>query len=154
MHTKYKLIIWHALIVILAMIFWTYSAGVINQSADSFSIGPKSVVYLVIFTSVIALGFALFQVRWLVLSFSGAIGIPFVLAMSGELIWTGAMLFILLLLYSWSTTVRELRERSKVNMREVLRRGLSGIMLATLIAVSFAAYDSPIAGELERTRRS
>ncbi len=135
------------------MVFWTYIAGIIGQSVESFEIGPESIIYLLVFTSVVALGFALFKARWLVLSFSAAIGVPFLLAMSGELIWTGAALFVLLLLYSWSSTVRELKERSKVNIRAVLRRGMTGVMLATLLAVSFAAYESPIADELERTER-
>lgn len=153
MPTKYKLIIWHALIVLLALAFWTYVAGVINQSAEDFEVGLESILYLLVFTSIIGLGFALFRDRWLVLSFSAAVGVPYLLALSGELIWTGAAAIVLLFLYSWSATVKELKERSKVNIMAVLRRGLGGVMLAVLIAVSFAAYHSPIAEELERTER-
>lgn len=148
-----KLIVWHAVIVLLALVFWTYVAGVISQPSDSFEIGPEGIIYLVVFTAVIALGLALFQKRWLILSFSAAIGIPYVLALPGYLSMTAVAFMVLLLLYSWSAAVREEKERSRVNIRAILRRSLSGVMLAILLAISFAAYDSPIAEELKKTER-
>lgn len=153
MPTKYKLIIWHVLIVLLALVFWTYMAELIARSSDSLTIEPEGVIFLLALTSVVALGFALFQKRWLVLSFTAAMGLPYVLALPGYLSWAGIAAMVLLLFYSRSATVRELRERSKVNIRAVLGRSLTGAMLAVFVAISFAAYTSPIAEELERSER-
>lgn len=153
MPTKYKLIIWHTLIVLLALVFWTYTASVISRSSNSLDLEPEGVIYLLVFASMVALGFALFQKKWLVLSFSGAIGVPYLLALPGYLAGAGIAFMLLFLLYSWSATVRELKERSKVNIGEVLKRSLSGVILAIFIAVSFAAYESPLAAELEKTQR-
>ena len=153
MPTKYKLTVWHVLIVLLALVFWTYTAGVISHSSDSFDLDPEGIIYLLMFASVIALGFALFQKKWLILSFSAAIGVPYLLALPGYWAGAGIAFMLLFLLYSWSATVRELKERSKVNIGEVLKRSLGGVILAIFIAVSFAAYESPLAAELEKTQR-
>ncbi|MEX2090779.1 MAG: hypothetical protein WD989_01440 [Candidatus Paceibacterota bacterium] len=153
MPTKYKLIIWHVLIVLLALVFWTYAAGVIAQPSDSFELGPESIVYLVVFASVIALGLALFRERWLVLSFTAVAGAPYLLVSPSYVTLGGLAFMVLFMFFSWSVTVSELRERSKVNIRAVLRRSLTAIILALFVAISFLAYGSPIATGMEKNER-
>lgn len=153
MTTKHKLIIWHALVVLLALVFWTYVAGIINQPADSFELGLESIVYLVVFASAIALGLVMFPKKWIVLSFTASAGIPYLLAVPGYLVLNGVASMALLFFFAWFASQRELKERNKVNIRAILRRGLTGVILALLVAISFAAYESPIAAELEKSQR-
>jgi len=105
---------------------------------------PAGVVNFILLSSVIAIGLMLFRKKWHALSFGATHGFFYLL---------GVAILIGLLFFSRSQINSELNERFKVNSRAILRRGLMGVVLGIFVIISFAAYQSPLAKEIERSQK-
>ncbi len=151
MQNKYKLIIWHAIIAVLSWQFWRYISFLFDSSTPRFE--PAGILNFILLASFIALGLVLFkQKRW-ALSL-GAVNALFYLIYFGFnlLNLAGAALLIAFLFFSRMHINAEINERTKVNSRVILRRGLMGIVIGIFVLISFAAYQSPLAKEIESSK--
>lgn len=160
----YKFISWEAAIVILSVLFWRG----FNRLAGEFLVGAGSagsisffsgfsiniVVYFLILAVLICLGIMFFGRMWQVLLSWFLAGGVFLLSTgfsSFNLITVGA--FLLFLLYARLNIVSESKERTKINARIILNRGLTPIFLALLLMASLVIYQSPGVKNLERADR-
>jgi hypothetical protein len=151
--TKYKIIIWHLVIAGLAWGFWGYLDYVLNViTPDSFSFDfePWQVFNLIIQSSLIVLGLLLFiKKRWAV-SIASVVGLMYLLKFGLSYIsFLGIAIFILFALHSRKSTIEELQERTKVNSRIIIRRGVTMIILGLFVLISFATYQSPTVQSLK-----
>jgi len=151
MQSKYKLIIWHVVIAVLSWQFWRYISYLFESSTPSFE--PAGVLNFILLASFIALGLILFrQKRW-ALSL-GSVNALFYLIYFGfnPLNLLGVAILIAFLFFSRMHINAEINERTKVNSRVILRRGLMGIVIGIFVLISFAAYQSPLAKDIERSK--
>ncbi len=170
MQSKYKLTGWHALILILSWEFWRYLSYLFESSAPDFE--PAMVLNFILISSVTTLGLMLFtpneaararsvpllrtgfRKKWHALSFGAMHGIFYLVYFGfNPLNLLGVAILIGLLFVSRFQINSELNERFKVNPRAVLRRGLMGVVLGIFVLISFAAYQSPLAKEIERSQQ-
>ncbi len=151
----YKLIIWHAVILLLSWKFWGYVSYLLKNSKTlSFDFEPAAVANLVVILTLVGLGFVLFQSRWLILSL-GVVSNVFFLSYMGitKLNLIGMGLSFLLLLYAWNNIITEIKGRIRLSISTILKSGLTGIILATFILISFGAYQSTLAKDIEKSRK-
>src|SRR3989344_233571 len=152
MNKTHKLIIWHAVILVLSWEFWRYLSYLFESSTPDFE--PAGVVNFILLSSVIAIGLMLFRKKWHALSFGATHGFFYLVYFGfNPLNLLGVAILIGLLFFSRSQINSELNERFKVNSRAILRRGLMGVVLGIFVIISFAAYQSPLAKEIERSQK-
>ena len=152
MLSNYKLTGWHTLILVLSWEFWRYLSYLFESSTPDFE--PAGVVNFIILSSVLTIGLMLFRKKWHALSFGATHGFFFLIYFGfNPLNLLGAAILIGLLFFSRLQINSELNERFKVNSRVILRRGLMGVVLGIFVLISFAAYQSPLAKEIERSQK-
>ena len=152
MLSNYKLTGWHTLILVLSWEFWRYLSYLFESSTPDFE--PAGVVNFILLSSVIAIGLMLFRKKWHALSFGATHGFFYLVYFGfNPLNLLGVAILIGLLFFSRSQINSELNERFKVNSRAILRRGLMGVVLGIFVIISFAAYQSPLAKEIERSQK-
>lgn len=144
MPKHYKLIIWHAVVAVLAWRLWAYGRYVSFNATTGIDFEPAAVLNFVLLVSLMALGYALFQKKIWSVSVSGITGLLFM----GYFGFTwlnllGVGLFILLNLYAQANAINEITERNKINIRRSLNTGLFPVVMAFFLIISFAAYQSP-----------
>lgn len=138
-----KLIIWHAVVALVAFGLWLdvakwFQALTLNKSFVSYA-----VVMFAFLVSLVILGFILFEKKWLVLSFGVLAGLTFILNFGwSSLNFVGLLILLLVCLKSRSDVTVELFERTKINIQVILRRGVAPVILSLFILISFAAYQS------------
>lgn len=155
MPTLYKFISWEAAIVILSVLFWrgfSRLAGGFLSDAGNISFGSGDCfLYFLVLAVLICLGIMFFGKIWQVV-LSGALAGGVFLLLSGfsyfNLITAGAL--PLLLLYARFNISSESKERTKINARIILSRGLTPVFLALLLMASLVIYQSPGVKELEK----
>ncbi len=144
MSKYYKIIIWHAIVAVLAWRLWAYGRYVSFNATTGIDFEPVAVLNFVLLICMMVLGYALFQKKIWSMSVSGVVGLLF-LGYFG-FTWLnllGVGLFILLNLYARANAVNEITERNKVNIRRSLNNGLFPVVMALFLIISFAAYQSP-----------
>jgi len=152
MLSNYKLTGWHTLILVLSWEFWRYLSYLFESSTPDFE--PAGVVNFIILSSVLTIGLMLFRKKWHALSFGATHGFFFLIYFGfNPLNLLGVAILIGLLFFSRSQINSELNERFKVNSRAILRRGLMGVVVGIFVLISFAAYQSPLAKEIERSQK-
>ena len=139
-----KLIIWQAGVAVLAWRLWAYGRYVSFNAATGIDFEPAVVLNFVLLTTLMALGYALFQKKIWALSASGVTGLLF-LGYFGftSLNLLGLGLFILLNIYAQINAGNEITERNKINIRRSLNTGLFPVVMSFFLIISFAAYQSP-----------
>lgn len=161
MSILYKFIFWEAAIVTLSLLFWRgfsrlvggFLSGVGNTSFFS-GISGDYFLYFLVLAVLICLGIMFFGGIWQVLLSWFLVGGVFLLSVgfsSFNLITAGV--FLLFLLYARINIVSESKERTKINARIILNRGLTPIFLALLLMASLVIYQSPGVKNLERADR-
>ena len=151
MLSNYKLTGWHTLILVFSLEFLRYLSYLFESSTPDFE--PAGVVNFIILSSVLTIGLMLFRGKWHALSFGATHGFFFLIYFGfNPLNLLGAAILIGLLFFSRLQINSELNERFKVNPRVILRRGLMGVVLGIFVLISFAAYQSPLAKEIERSK--
>ena len=79
MTKTYKLIIWHAVILILSLMFWGYGSWLSSEVISAKSFDGLAVIYLVLLLTAVVMGIALFQKKLWALTLSGIVGIVYLL---------------------------------------------------------------------------
>ncbi len=149
---KQKLTIWHALVLLLSWEFWRYLSYLFNSPKPDFE--PAGIVNFILLSSVLAIGLTLFRKKWHALLFGATHGFFYLIYFGFNLLnLLGVAVLIGLLFFSRLQINSELNERFKINSRVILRRGLMGVVVGIFVLISFAAYQSPLAKEIERSQK-
>ena len=149
-----KLIIWHVVVLILALMFWGYGSRVSSEVLSGNSFDGMAVLYLVLLLTAVVIGIALFQRKVWALTLNGIVGIIYLFQFGfTQLNLLGAVIFMLLGLYSSANSKSEITQRTKINIRRIIQHGSLPVILGLFILISFAVYQSPFAEELEKADR-
>ncbi len=97
-----------------------------------------------VLTSAIGLSFLLIKDYTLKILTSVLAGLPFFFVFGFNWSYLGAfVLMILLFMYSMKNIQAEANERTKINIRIIMQKGLPRIVTAMLVMISFAFFFSP-----------
>src|SRR3990167_3320753 len=103
-----KLIIWHGVVLILALMFWGYGSHVSSDVLSGNSFDGLAVLYLVLLLTVVVMGIALFQKKVWALTLSGVVGMISLFQFGfSQLNLSGVGIFLLLGLYSLANSRTE-----------------------------------------------
>ena len=149
-----KLIIWHVVVLILALMFWSYGSRLSSEVLFGKGFDAIAVLYLVLLLTVVVMGIALFQKKVWALTSCGIIGAIYFFQFGfTPLNLLGVGILLLLGLYSSVNSGAEISQRTKINMRRIIQHGSSPVILGLFVLVSFAVYQSPFAEELGKSER-
>ncbi len=152
----YKFISWEVAIAVFSWLFWRgfNRLAIISSGSLSSVFSIDVAVYFLMLVVLICLGIMFFGKIWQVLLSGVLSGIIFLL-MTGltnfNLITAGVLL--LLLFYARLNIASESKERTKINTRIILSRGLTPIIVAFLLMTSFVIYQSPGVQALEKANK-
>lgn len=151
---KLKLIIWHAVVLVLTLMFWGYGSRVSVSVLSGTSFDGFVVLYLVLLLSAVVMGMALFQRKIWALTLTGVVGVIYLFQFGfTALNLLGVGIFLLLGLHSLANSGAEINQRTKINIRRIAQSGALPIILGLFILISFAVYQSPFAEELEKAEK-
>lgn len=149
-----KLIIWHAVVLILALMFWGYGSRISSDALFGKSFDGMAVLYLVVLLTAVVMGIALFQKKIWTLTLSGVVGLIYLFQFSfTPLNLLGAGIFLLLGLYSLMNSRTEISQRTKINIRRIIQHGSMPVIMGLFILISFAAYQSSSVQKLKNANR-
>lgn len=123
---------------------------------ESFSFNFEEIVIanFVILVTITALALAVFRQKQWTLAAGGIVGLIYVyLFGSSYLNWIGVLLTILLFIYARRAGVEEIDQRTSINILTIMHRSASVVIIPFFILISFAAYQSPAAMEISRSRQ-
>ena len=154
MSKTYKIIGWHAVVAILAWWMWSYGRSVSFNAVTGLNFNLSAGLVFVFLASLIVLGYVLFPARRWAVSVSLIVGLMFMVFLG----FTGLNLlavfgFWLLNFYSATNVKNEMTSRTKLNPRITLMSGLYPVIIGFFLIISFAAYQSQIAKDIEKTER-
>ena len=142
----YKKSIVIILVAVVASLFWIWLKPWIDSPTrfSDISIWLKPLLSMSLLASLVGLAFFLFKNIWLRILSSAIAGLPFLVVFGVSPFYVGAfVLMILLHIYAATNIQEEGNERTKINFRLALQRGLSTIIMPFLIMISFAFFLSP-----------
>jgi hypothetical protein len=131
---------------IVACLFWFWAKPWIDSPARFLEVGIwlKPLIMFAILTSAIGLSFLLIKDYVLKILTSVLAGLPFFFVFGFNQFYLGAfVLMILLFMYGMKNIQAEAGERTKINIRIIMQRGLPRIVTAMLVMISFAFFFSP-----------
>jgi len=131
---------------IFACLFWFWLKPWIENPARFLQIGIwlKPLIMFAVLTSAIGLSFLLLKDYALKILISALAGLPFFFVFGFNQFYLGAfVLMFLLFLYGIRNIQVEAGERTKINIRIIMQRGLPRIVTAMLVMISFAFFFSP-----------
>ncbi len=150
----YKLIIWHVVVLVLALMFWGYGSHLSGEVISGTSFDALAIIYLVLLLTVVSLGIALFQNREWALTLTGIVGLIFLFQFGfTALNLLGVGIALLLGLYSLSNSKGEISQRTKINIKRIIHHGAGPVALGLFLLISFAAYQAPSVQELKNADR-
>ena len=149
-----KLVVWHAAVLVLALIFWGYGSQISGEVFLGTSFDALAVIYLVVLLTAVALGIALFQQRKWALTLMAVVGLIYLF----ESVFTPLNLlsfeiFLFLGLYSLANSKSEIHQRNKINIKRIIQHGAWPVVIGIFLFISFAAYQSPSVQELKDAKR-
>lgn len=148
-----KIVIWHALVAVLAWWMWSFNGNVSFNAVTGLDFQPRAVGAFILLTSVMVLGYLLFHQnrRW-ALSTAGIVGLFFFITFGFTwLNLVGWGLFALLVMLANHRIRQEVHERMKLNILRMLEVGLLPLVIGFFILISFAAYQSPFLDQIKKT---
>src|SRR3989344_3535936 len=149
-----KLIIWHVVVLILALMFWGYGSQVSGDVLSGNSLDFLIVLYLVFILTVVVMGIALFQKKIWALTLNGVVGLIYLFQFGfTRLNLLGVGIFLLLGLYSLHNSKTEISQRTKINIKRIIQNGAWPVIMGLFILISFAAYQSPSVQKLKDADR-
>src|SRR3989344_1273525 len=153
MTISYKLVGWDVVTALLAWGMWGAGKSLGFNSVTGLDINVLVTLIFLLLVSLSVIGYALFRSRFTPLISGAVIGLSF-LAWYGftKLNLLGAGILILLAFESYRRAGRQI-QRVKINLLEILNHGLYPLVIGIFILVSFVAYQSPLAEQLEDTKR-
>ncbi|MBX4190282.1 hypothetical protein KW791_03250, partial [Candidatus Parcubacteria bacterium] len=148
-----KILVWHGVVALLAGWLWDFGRSVRFNPVLGIDLQPLAVLNFILLVSVVVLGFILFQQRKWILSIGAIIGLLF-MGYYGftPLNLLGLAIFLLLALHGFRESIRDLKERNKINMKRALQFGLFPIVIGLFIMISFAAYQSNFINEVKNQK--
>lgn len=153
MAKQYKLIGWYVVCALLAWCMWGASRSLGFDAVTGIKVGGPALGLFLLLITLTVIGYAIFRLRWVALVSSGIIGLSF-LAWYGfsKLNWLGVLILVLLAYESYRRAGTQI-QRTKISLAEILSHGLYPIVIGLFILASFAAYRSPLASQLESSKR-
>ena len=149
-----KLIIWHAVVLILSLMFWGYGSRLSGEVISGKSFDGLAGFYLIFLVTAVVMGIALFQKKIWALTLAGLVGLIYLFQFGFTgLNLLGVGIFLLLGLYSSVNSGAEISQRTKINMRRIVQLSSLPVILGLFILVSFAAYQSPAIQKLKSADR-
>ncbi len=142
----YKKAILIAAVGVFACLFWFWAKPWIDSPARflQVSIWLKPLLTFAILTSAIGLSFLLLKDYVLKILTSVLAGLPFFFVFGFNQFYLGAfVLMLLIFMYAMRNVQAEANERTKINIRVIMQKGLPRIVTALLIMLSFAFFFSP-----------
>ena len=144
MNKKAKLILWHGLVMVVAVALWFDVAAWLKVVSVEGDFASYAVVFFALLVSLVGLGFVMFPVKRWALTFSLLIWGMFVVNFGWSYLYLiGLGILILAALRSVADVKGEVSERIKIKSRVILRRAVLPIILGLFVLTSFAAYESP-----------
>ncbi len=149
-----KLIIWHAAVLGLALMFWGYGSQLSGSVISATSFDALAVIYLVLLLTAVSLGIALFQKRGWALTLTGIVGLIYLFQFGfTALNLLGVGIVLLLGLYSASNSKTEISQRNKINIKRIIHHGAGPVAMGLFLLISFAAYQAPSIQKLKDANR-
>jgi hypothetical protein len=142
----YKKSILIVLVAVVASLFWFWLKPWVDSPTRFSDVGIwlKPLLALSLLASLVGLNFFLLKNSGLRLLASVVAGLPFLIVFGALPFYVGAFaLMVLLHLYASTNIQQEGSERTTINVRLTLQRGLSMIIMPFLIMISFAFFLSP-----------
>ena len=154
MAKNYKLIVWHVIVVGLALWMWGYGHSVSFNVVTGLDFNLPAGIAFVLLTTVIALGYALFLSQKWAISVSAIVGVIFMAFFGFTWLNFLAMIgFYLFNLYAVNKVQSEMLGRVKLNIRMALTHGLYPVIIGLFLMMSFAAYQSQLAKDIEKSKQ-
>lgn len=134
-------------VMILAVGFWIaakpWVASPLRLSIDS-KVWVWPLVLLVVLAAVEGLAMLIIQDKRLKFGMIALSGLPYLAVFGADKYYLVAYAILLALSWSSVTNIREeASERIKINIKQIMRRGLPNLITAILIMISFAYFLSP-----------
>mgnify|MGYP001583064522 FL=1 len=142
------------MVAVLAWWVWRYGRSVSFNAVTGLNFSLSAGLAFVLLVGLIALEYILFPARRWAVSISAIVGLLFI-ALFG-FTWLNLLAvfgFWLFNFYSVSNVRNEMTGRTKLNPRIALMSGLYPIIIGFFLMISFAAYQSQVMKDIERTER-
>jgi len=133
---------------------WGFGRSVSFNVITGLNFSLSAGLVFVFLVSSIALGYVLFPARRWAISISAIVGLLFLVFFGFT--WLNLLAvfgFWLLNFYSATNVKNEMTGRTKLNTRIALMSGLYPIIIGFFLMISFAAYQSQIVKDIEKTER-
>ena len=133
---------------------WSFGRSVSFNMVTGLNFNLSAGLVFVFLVSVVALGYILFSARRWTLSISAIVGLLFVIVFGFT--WLNLLAvfgFWLFNFYSATNAKNEMTGRTKLNPRIALMASLYPIIIGFFLMISFAAYQSQIVKDIEKTER-
>jgi len=143
-------------VLILALLMWGSGSGASFNQTTGIDIEILSLGAFLLLTSVIVIGYALFRYRWWAWPSVVSLIVGGLFVAQFGFSWlnlVGVIMFMALNYWTYGRVGQELSQRFRVNISAILRQGLMPVVLGIFIMISFAAYQSPLAENLEKSER-
>ncbi len=148
-----KLAIWHGVVAAVSFGFWFDVSRWLQAAAIEKDFVSYAVITFGFIVALVALGFMIFEKKWLVLSLPGMVALAYVANLGwSQLELIGLLILFLLAFKSYSDILRETRQRIKITLSEILRHGIFPFILGMFILLSFAAFQSPAFDRFENLK--
>jgi len=131
---------------VFAYLFWFWVKPWVESPARFLQVGIwlKPLIMFTVLTSAIGLSFLLVKDYALKILTSVLVGLPFFFVFGFNWFYLAAfILMVLFFMYGIRNIQAEAGERTKINIRIIMQRGLPRIVTAMLIMISFAFFFSP-----------
>lgn len=154
MYKKASLII---LVGIMAVLFWVLAKPWVENPlrfSGEYSVWLKPLVAIILLVAVEGLVLLVIKERQLALLAILISGLPYLIIFGVN--WFYLLAFILMLGLQWlafKNIESESEERTKINIWQIMRRGLPNIITAILIMISFAYFLSPATQAAARSQK-
>ena len=149
-----KIIVWHGVVAGLAWWMWGYGRSVSFNAITGLNFNLPAGLAFVLLIGIIALGYVLFPARRRAVSISIIVGLVFLIFLGFT--WLNLLAvfgFWLFNFYAATNVKSEMTGRTKLNPRIALMSGLYPIIIGFFLMISFAAYQSQVAKDIEKTER-
>jgi hypothetical protein len=150
MNKTAKIVIWLTLVALSAWGMWGAGTYIGFNSITGVNITLPVLALFLLLVSLIVIGYALFGGAIWPLSVSVIVGLAFLFWYGFTLLnLIGAGIMLLLNLESYRHVRSDMANRLRINTHNFMKAGLLPVVMGIFIATSFAAYQSPLALELQ-----
>lgn len=141
-------------VFVVALVFWFAARGWVEGPVKFGAVGVwlAPLTMLIILAAVAGVGLILISELLYKMILSLLIGIAFLIVFKFNTLYPGTFSALILLhLYAGKVMREELTQRTKINARVILKRGLSWVILPLLIMISLVYFSDP---QVQATARS